>query len=442
MSEGTRGGEQRKETQKQQYEAEYDKLNSKERKDQKDEKRLAKLRERIKEDQTAPSHRNESDGDIDMGDVTEQSDIADSDNGPPAPTNENAPHKNNGPQANASPQNKSKTVNTGKEQKDGGVAIAYSRCNSWKGHARLVLQYGPDEEKMEEGEMPTCAIGSSQKHSEEVLRNLPLISCNNNSILDICDKGRRVYGLHNIEKILNVTTLEPNPNKRKRKPRPTKNGKIRRPFSTTLVKILWTNIDPSHQKLLTNRKHWNMRSRLMEKLKAAERRQLDDWIRITAKLQDESYERWRVRNGISEKRPPTYFPEPVQPVDLPQSRKKPNRKGSKIPPPKTTHEQATTLDSDGGQNMHPPQITKKRPRAGSNSIKETLDDAKKPKNSPKPMNGLIDRDSYISTAMSACGVTQELLDRDSDEYERKLKEIKDGWETYRQNMLEQGYKEL
>lgn len=462
----TRDGRNLKRKQAEEWMTEYKKLEQKKQRSQKEERRLDELRKRLsdlnlqenKEDQEGVSAEDSSpayDG-MEGVEYSRPSDPRSSYSQDDNASNEN----NESPSEEQEFQQADKNETTGigefsrgsrqrtapKAQPSpaateaGGIAEGYTECNSWKGHTRIIYRFGPpDQAKWE--------IGGANKHTDEQLKGLDLISGKNKSIMDILVDGRPIYGFRNIQSIAKVATLTPNPNKRSRKPRPTKSGKPRNPrFPTTYVGILWDGIREEHQHMLEDGKSWNLRSKLMGGLKAKEKRRLDEWIRDAAKTQDWRYEAWRADNdSLSPKRPPTFFPE----IGGPSNPSKTHSKSQQAA--ENRRESSTNADlnsnprgpqQEGNHRQSSSGSSKRKTRSDSVPAEQDPEPPKKSKEMPKPINGKFDYDSYKFTLMSHYGATQELLQKDHKKYQEIMRSIEDEWPSYRENMKNQGYQEL
>ncbi|KAJ5454050.1 uncharacterized protein N7458_005006 [Penicillium daleae] len=308
---------------------------------------------------------------------------------------------------------------------EGGVAIAYCRCKSFKDNSRIIYCFGPPDHSKHE-------FGPSKAHTEDEIKCLPLISGKHETIWDIQEKGRWLYGFTNIKRIVNVVTLAPNLH-RKWKPRMTKKGKAIHVFPTMLLGILWDHIDPDHKILLKDGQSWNFRGKLMQRLKKREKIILDNWIRDAAKHQDLSYQAWLSENGVTNRvRPPTFFPgddwtnAPVQPTKT-KSRTKSNSKSS-------------DLDSLGNGPPREENHGKKRPRANSGANSGRTKKLRPGSASTeKSTERSIDYRSYLFTNMMHFGLTDEKREKDPEEYRQILGNIEQDWTNYRQNMINRGF---
>lgn len=357
---------------------------------------------------------------------------------------------------------------------EGRVAVAYCRSKSF-GKPRKIYRYGPPGHSKHE-------FGPPEAHKQDELARLPLISGKHKTILDVQEAGRWLYGLRNIAEVVSVASLTPDPH-RKWKPRMTKNGKGKaiHVFPTILVGILWDEIQPKHQKeYLKDGESFIFRGKLMQRLNKKDKLFLDNWIREAANKQDLSYKKWLNEKGLTgQDRPPTFFPgadwanASVEIKAKSQSmRTKPNSKNS-VPGSQVNgsvkeenrHSGSKRQRANSGENLESmqkprtvsgsteePTMTKKRRRPDDNEDQGSTDTAKKAKYVPKPQNGWIDRQSYLTDMMvfykldrkllDHNGKTDEQIEKDTQRYRDGKKEIEDGWETYKQNMLDQGYKEL
>lgn len=314
---------------------------------------------------------------------------------------------------------------------EGGVATAYCRCKSF-GNSRIIYRYGPPGHSKYE-------FGPPKAHADDEIKRLPLISGKRETILDIQEDGRWLYGFLNIKKIVYVVTLTPNPH-RKWKPR-YKKGKAIHVFPTILVGVQWDQIQERHKRLLTDGESWNFRGKLMERLKKKEKISLDNWIRDAAMLQDQSYEAWIKKNGVTNRdRPPTFFPGadwanvPVQPK---KTKSQSVRTGSNS---KNSSLDSQENGSPGEESHH---SGKKRSRANSGANSACM---KKPRSATasteKSTERYIDWSSYLCTNMIHFGLTDKKREDDPDGYMETLDTIHKGWSDYRQNMIKRGFKIL
>jgi hypothetical protein len=357
---------------------------------------------------------------------------------------------------------------------EGRVAVAYCRSKSF-GKPRKIYRYGPPSHSKIE-------FGPLEAHGEDELAGLPLISGKRKTILDVQEAGRWLYGFCNIKKVVSVATLTPDPH-RKWKPRITNNGngKAIHVFPMMLVGILWDKIQPKHQQeYLKDGESFIFRGKLMQRLNKKDKLSLNDWLRKAAAKQDLSYKEWLNETGVTGRdRPPTFFPDadwanaPVGRKAKSQSmRTKINSKNS-VPGSQVNgsveeedrHPDSKRQSANSGENSESmqkprtvsasteePTMTKKRRRSDDNEDQGLADTTKKAKYVPKPQSGWIDRESYLTDMMVFYKLDRKLLDnggktkeqiaRDTQRYKDGKKEILDGWEDYKKNMLDQGYKEL
>lgn len=344
-------------------------------------------------------------------------------------------------------------------------AEAYCRSQSFAGKSRIIWGYGIRGNAKYE-------IGTSEAHKQGDLEKLPFISGKEESIFDLLQgNGDWLYGFVNIEAVVNVASLKSAP---ERGWRTTKNGKVIHVFPTTMVKIKWIDIQESHLRMLQNGENWNLRSKLMGRLKKKDKETLDDWIREAALRQDEGYEIWFKDNNVSgEKRSSTFFPDEKWATEKPPPAiiKRAERRSERIKT-KTTHKNAQPNETSGNgdgfsskkrqrsdsaveqnRTKKPRSVLKpagelpdsgddrfsgkKRPRSDSTADPDSI---KKPRFIPEPADEYIDYDSYMCTNMNHFKLDEKRLNEDREGYMKTLREIKAGWDEYVKIMKGRGFK--
>ncbi|KAJ5900282.1 uncharacterized protein N7473_004352 [Penicillium subrubescens] len=189
----------------------------------------------------------------------------------------------------------------------------------------------------------------------------------------------------------------------------------------------------------------------MNKIKRKERVQLQDQIRCVATQQDLEYsQNLRTEGTLDQERPKTFWPHEGKGSEPETARSR------KVPSGETKMDRNDKPCSDqkGPEENSDASVhrTEKRRRSHDSETQGSADTPKKPKYIPKPKNGLIDRHIYMAdmmafykldrTLLDHDGKTDEQIKRDTQKYRDGVKDIEDGWEEYKKNMLDQGYTEL
>ncbi|KAJ6027419.1 uncharacterized protein N7446_003987 [Penicillium canescens] len=324
---------------------------------------------------------------------------------------------------------------------EGCVAEAYCRSKSFGG-IRLINRYGPHgQSRYEFGPSKRPSKRPSEPHEIEEIKGLRLISSKDRTILDIQKGGQWQYSFHNIEKVVNIATLNPS---RKWKPRGKKATRV---FPTVLLKIQWCGIEKEHEEeFLQQGQGWIFRGKVTKRIKRNQKVLLDEWGRAKAKEQDLSYQGWLKKNGIankdSEELHTTFYPDTDwanSPIRSKKNRSNSAQNNSNSTYPVSGSEKIESL-GDGHKSTEKPRNKRRR----SESEEETTDRIKKPRSDPTPSEKSAEKyihwNEYVSDLKTHYKLTEQMCEENPKAYMETLDSIIQGWDDYRQNMLNQGYK--